>query len=98
SRHPDRPLSPGGESWREFLSRVRASLSWLAARHPGETVVVACHGGIIDGSLVEFLGVPDLGTGMDLRTSHASLTSWEHHGRRWRLSGYNDASHLARMA
>jgi probable phosphoglycerate mutase len=92
---PDRPLSPGGESWRQFLGRVRSQLCRLAARHPGQTVVAATHGGVIDGSLVCFLRVPDLGAGLDLRTAHTSITEWQVEGGRFRLGRYNDHAHLA---
>ena len=94
SKAPDRPLSPGGESWRQFLGRVEEQLRWLARSHRGETVVIAGHGGIIDGSLVAFLGVPSLGTSLDLYTSHASITEWEERSGRWRLARYNDHAHL----
>ncbi|HEX6476892.1 MAG TPA: histidine phosphatase family protein, partial [Acidimicrobiales bacterium] len=47
---PDRPLSPGGESWSGFLRRVDMTLRAVVDRHEGETVVVACHGGVVNGS------------------------------------------------
>jgi probable phosphoglycerate mutase len=91
---PDRPLSPGGESWSGFQRRVDTSLRALADRHTGETVVVACHGGVVNVSLVAFLGARD-GIRLDLRTRNASITEWEREDRRWRLLRYNDSAHLA---
>jgi broad specificity phosphatase PhoE len=38
---------PGGESYAEFRARVLGGLSRLAARHPGETVAVVTHSGVI---------------------------------------------------
>ena len=38
---PCQPIAPGGESWTGFVRRVAAMLDVLAARHPGELVVVA---------------------------------------------------------
>jgi hypothetical protein len=35
------------------------------------------------------------GARLQLRTHHASLTTWEIDEGRWRLLGYNDAAHLA---
>ena len=35
----------GWETWREMGVRVQRALDSLVERHPGETVVVACHGG-----------------------------------------------------
>jgi hypothetical protein len=34
------------------------------------------------------------GARLGLRTHHASLTTWEVEHDRWRLLGYNDATHL----
>ena len=55
---PDRPLSPGGETWLEFLDRVEEALYKVAEAHPGELVVISSHGGVVDSSLIRFLGLP----------------------------------------
>ena len=39
---------PGGESTRQFHSRVMDAVYRLVAAHPGETVVVVTHGGVLD--------------------------------------------------
>lgn len=93
-RTPERPLSPGGESWLDLLQRAVASLTALARRHAGELVVVVTHGGVIDSSLVRFLGLPEDGAAYSFRTWNASMTEWEHTGRRWALVHYNDTAHL----
>jgi probable phosphoglycerate mutase len=95
---PDRPLSPGGESWSAFRRRVDVTLRALADRHAGETVVVACHGGVVNASLVAFLGLAHDGTGLDLRTRNTSITEWEREDGNWRLLRYNDSAHLATAA
>ncbi len=92
---PDREFAPNGESWSEFLSRVGRSLRALADRHPGETVVVACHGGVIDGSLSVLLGLPPRGGLSGLASAYASMTEWSVRDGSWRLLRYNDAGHLA---
>jgi probable phosphoglycerate mutase len=93
---PDRPIAPGGESWTGFVSRVSTTLEQLAARHPGELVVVACHAGVIEASLLGMLPISGgrEGARLQLRTHHASMTTWEIDAGRWRLLGYNDATHL----
>jgi broad specificity phosphatase PhoE len=93
---PDRPIAPGGESWTGFVHRVEAALDAIAARHPGELVVVACHAGVVEASLLAKVPVAGGRTGarLKLRTSHASLTTWEVDAGRWRLLAYNDAAHL----
>lgn len=95
-RDPDRPIAPGGESWTGFVLRVAGTLESLVARHPGGLVVVACHAGVIEASLLSMLPVIGgrNGTRLQLRTRHASLTRWEIDEGRWHLAGFNDAAHL----
>ena len=90
-----RPIAPGGESWTGFVNRVSAALDALAARHPGGLVVVACHAGVVESSLLAKLPVVGglEGARMQLRTLHASLTTWEVDPSGWRLLGYNDGAH-----
>ena len=91
---PDRPLSPGGESWRELLDRAEEAMYRLAEAHPGELVVVSAHGGIIEASLVRFLGLPSNGGLVRFFPDNASMTEWAHTGSRWWLVRFNDAAHL----
>jgi probable phosphoglycerate mutase len=92
---PGRPIAPGGESWTGFVRRVADTLDAVASRHPGELVVVACHAGVVEASLLAKTPVVDGldGARMQLRTQHASLTTWEIDGAAWKLLGYNDGSH-----
>jgi 2,3-bisphosphoglycerate-dependent phosphoglycerate mutase len=39
---------PGGESARQLLERVSAALTEIVAEHPGATVAVVAHGGVLD--------------------------------------------------
>jgi probable phosphoglycerate mutase len=39
---------PGGESGTEFIARVLAALHDIALAHPGSTVAVVTHGGVLD--------------------------------------------------
>ncbi len=94
---PHQPIAPQGESWAGFVTRVAGTLDAVSADHPGQLVVVACHAGVIEASLlakVPVAGGSD-GARLQLRTRHASLTTWEVHDGRWHLVGYNDAAHLA---
>jgi probable phosphoglycerate mutase len=97
---PYAALSPGGESVADFLLRVGRALHRVAVDHAGCTVVVACHGGVVDGSLLCFLGLPLQRAGdVDLRTSNAAVTEWlveadPGQPLRWALRRYNDAAHL----
>ncbi len=91
---PHHPLAPGGESWIAFIDRAEAELMRLAREHPGALTLVVAHGGIIDASLIRFLGLPEHGSQIRLHAEHTSMTEWHHTGRRWRLVRYNDAAHL----
>lgn len=46
-RQPDF-APPGGESLLQLQARVVAAVSELAARHPGEQVLMVAHGGVLD--------------------------------------------------
>jgi probable phosphoglycerate mutase len=101
AHHPERPVSPGGESWAAFMARVAGALARIAAAHEGRTVVVVTHGGVVDGAFVHFLR---LGAGgylpAQFTTRHTALTHWQHRPRfdgttAWHLLGFNDATHLA---
>ncbi|MDQ2784410.1 MAG: histidine phosphatase family protein [Chloroflexota bacterium] len=100
ARDPYRPLAPGGESWAQFLLRVGTTLHRIAREHDGKTVVIVCHGGIIDGSMICFFGMNTQAIpAADLHTHNTSITHWEQRARagkapRWRLITYNDVAHL----
>ncbi|MGH9183426.1 MAG: histidine phosphatase family protein [Acidimicrobiales bacterium] len=97
---PYAPLSPGGESLAEFNLRVGRVLHRIAVDHTGRTVVVVCHGGIVDGSLSCFLGLPtQRARSFGTRCDNAGVTEWwaeigEGHPLGWTLHRYNDTAHL----
>ena len=91
---PSIPTAPGGESWTGFMARVVDALHDLTSRHAGDTIVVACHGGIVDASLLQLLGMGDQYVPARFVTVNASLTEWTRRRDRWRLVRYNDAAHL----
>jgi len=97
---PYAELSPGGESVAGFLLRVGRALHRVVAGHGGTTVVVACHGGVVDGSLICFLGLPLQRVGdLDLRSTNAGVTEWLVEAEKgkplhWALRRYNDIAHL----
>jgi 2,3-bisphosphoglycerate-dependent phosphoglycerate mutase len=98
---PHAPMAPGAESWVSFQQRVARALQALAEDHAGQTVVVACHGGIVDGSMVHFLDLP-VTDPRRWRVTNSSVTEWAHVAdpysevvqADWRLERFNDAAHL----
>ncbi|MGA2521192.1 MAG: histidine phosphatase family protein, partial [Acidimicrobiales bacterium] len=93
---PDAVVAPGGESWSSFVARASGALRRVAASHPGGQVVVVCHAGVIEASMLAFLPVAPGRGRLGLPTEHTSLTEWEAgaEGWPWRLVRYNDAAHL----
>lgn len=91
---PDSVVAPGGESWNSFVARASSAVTRLAQAHRGELVVIVCHAGVIESTLVEFLPVAPGRRRLRLPTEHTSLTEWELAGADWRLVRYNDAAHL----
>lgn len=85
---------PGGETIAEFDVRVGAALSATVAAHRGATLVVVCHGGVIDGVMRYALRTARTGL-FELHTKNTSLTEIvQIRPDRWRLLRYNDAAHL----
>jgi probable phosphoglycerate mutase len=91
---PERPFSPGGESWVTFTARVRQTMQRYAEEYAGQTVVAACHSGFIVLSILELFSIPRPGTRAFLNPTYTSLTEWHCSEKRWTLVRYNDSSHL----
>ncbi|MDQ3928697.1 MAG: histidine phosphatase family protein [Chloroflexota bacterium] len=98
-RQPFGRLTPTAESWGQFMLRVATTLHRIAHEHEGKTLVLVCHGGVVDGSLIGLLG---LGTfyrpSFVLDTKNTAITHWQHYEKdgvpRWQLVKYNDFLHL----
>jgi 2,3-bisphosphoglycerate-dependent phosphoglycerate mutase len=96
--NPFTPLSPGGESLADFRLRAGRALTAVVRDRAGQTVVIACHGGIIGAAMTTWLGLPAFGRFAELQIDNASLTEW-----RVPVSGrgiphlvrFNDVAHLA---
>ena len=100
TREPFRPLAPGGENWGQFMLRVATALDRIARQHRDKSVVIVCHGGVIEGSFVYFFGLNSLaGLPVRFNTHNTSITHWTHvspgdPSAPWRLMRYNDDAHL----
>ncbi|NJN19854.1 MAG: histidine phosphatase family protein [Oscillochloris sp.] len=96
---PLRPIAPDGESWGDFTLRVANALTRITNAHAGKSIVIVCHGGVIDSSFIHFFRMPGLVLPpTDFHTRNTSITHWELVDRRsrslWRLNSYNDVAHL----
>lgn len=97
---PYRPMAPGGENWGQFMLRVGSALDRIVREYVGKTIVLVCHGGVIDGSFLYFFKV-SAWTLPRARfyTRNTSITQWlqipsEKNELHWHLIKYNDAFHL----
>ena len=93
---PHRPIAPGGESLAEFQHRVGRALFAVADEAVGQSVLIVCHGGVIDGAFRSLLGYSHP---VGLFSLNTSITQFQRSAdgdgpHRWALVRYNDAGHL----
>jgi 2,3-bisphosphoglycerate-dependent phosphoglycerate mutase len=96
---PTRPIAPGGESWTSFVVRASDAVRQVARAHPGELVVAVVHAGVIESTMISFLGItPDVYRRGWLTITHASMTEWHWmpDDERWVLARFNDACGVPR--
>jgi 2,3-bisphosphoglycerate-dependent phosphoglycerate mutase len=85
---------PGGETIAAFQFRVGQAIRRTIDQYVDKTVVIACHGGVVDAALRLALKSPGTGA-FEIRTFNTSIT--ELHlvkDNLWRLIRYNDVGHL----
>lgn len=86
---------PGGETLAAFQYRVGAAVRRLIDTYPSKTVLVSCHGGVIDAVLRQALRTSPTG-GFTINTLNTSITELElDRPHRWSLRRYGDVAHLA---
>src|SRR5579859_3965957 len=75
---PFRPIAPGGEYWGQFMLRVGTALDRIIHLHEGKTIVIVCHGGVIDGAFQYFYRMPTLFfPPVRLYANNTSITTWQ---------------------
>lgn len=82
---------PYGEPRDEFRARVVDTIEGLAARHVGERIVVACHGGVINGYLAH---VVESALDTPFEIHHTSITTVRASGDLRRIVQINDYGHV----
>jgi len=53
-------IAPGAETWVEFALRAGTALNRITHEHEGKTIVIVCHGGIVDSSFLLFFVLSSL--------------------------------------
>lgn len=89
--------APGGEVLQDFYQRCVGSVARLAQRHPGQTVVIVAHGGVLDclyraGARVELQAARSWVLG------NATINRLIHSPQGFNLVGWNDDFHLAGLS
>lgn len=90
-RDPDFDID-GGESLRTFAQRIEAVLVDLATAHPGRTVVVVTHGGVLDVANRLCRGLA-LQAPRDFDIPNAGLNRLRFDGSRFELLAWGDVGH-----
>lgn len=89
---------PGGETVAAFQFRVGSAMRRTLDMYEGKTIVVACHGGVVDAVLRLALRAPGMGA-FQIHTLNTSITELQLvKPSLWRLNRYNDTAHLAGLA
>jgi broad specificity phosphatase PhoE len=71
--HIERGVAPNGESGSQFRARIEPCLREIIKSHPGQTVGIFCHGGVIRMILAILLELPLPRTNM-FEIEYASVT------------------------
>jgi broad specificity phosphatase PhoE len=84
---------PGGESYRDFRRRVLSAVDFIAARHPGQRVIVVTHAGVI-GQIVGALNGTRAACWEAFRPDNASLSVVEWADGTGKVRTFDDHDHL----
>lgn len=86
---------PGGETLASFQFRIGTAIRRVVDQHPDATVLVFCHGGVIDAALRNALKTVPTG-GFMVNTLNTSITELTlARPNMWSLRRYGDAAHLS---
>ncbi|HEY7348508.1 MAG TPA: histidine phosphatase family protein [Ktedonobacterales bacterium] len=92
---------PGCENWLEFSIRADAALNRIVREHAGKTIVVVCHGNVIEAAFSFFLGASGAPLlRFNVLAGHTSISHWQKEVpfpgflSEWLLERFNDRVHL----
>lgn len=86
---------PGGETLAAFQFRIGRAVRRLIDTHPDMTVIIACHGGVVDTVVRQALKATMTG-GFQIDTRNTSITELQlTRPNHWQLHRYGDSAHLA---
>jgi 2,3-bisphosphoglycerate-dependent phosphoglycerate mutase len=84
---------PGGESRRQFHTRVRDAFEEMVVKHAGRNLIVVAHGGVLTSLYRHIHGIA-LETAHPIPIANASYNRMRHDGRQWAIEVWSDTAHL----
>ena len=100
ARNIDAILPPGknqGETFRCFFERTTTAILGHAARHPGQSLALVAHGGVLECAYRAALGLP-LETPRDFKVHNASINRFVVKQGRLELVSWGEIDHLRQVA
>ncbi len=85
--------APGGETLNQFYARAIATATRLAARHPGQTIALVSHGGVMD-CLYRAASRVALDAPRSWQLGNASINRLLYTPQGFTLVGWSDSHHL----
>ena len=93
-RHHDPDFGPqGGETLREFSARAVDACTRIAAAHPGRSIAIVTHGGVLDCLYRAAVGI-ELGASRSWELGNAAINRLLYTPRGFTLVGWSDTAHL----
>ncbi|MGH8853502.1 MAG: histidine phosphatase family protein [Telluria sp.] len=96
ARDVDGVLPPGtnrGETFRAFFDRVTGAILAHAAAHPGRTLALVAHGGVLECAYRKALGLP-LETPRNFQVMNASINRFTVTAGKLMLASWGEVAHL----
>ncbi|QID18485.1 histidine phosphatase family protein [Nitrogeniibacter mangrovi] len=93
ARTPDAPFPGNGERLTDFAERIRTAFEDIARAHPGQTVLVVAHGGVLD-ILHRLASGRPLDAPRDFRIPNAALNWLRRDAHGWHIDRWADEGHL----
>jgi probable phosphoglycerate mutase len=100
ARDVDAVMPPGervAESFRQFYARAISAIREWAERHPGKTIAVVAHGGVLECAYREAVGM-QLDSPRDFQVKNASINRFTFSDGKLALTSWGEVEHLSLAA
>ncbi len=98
---PTTPLVEGGETFMHFRTRVGLFIEETVERHPEQTVIAVCHGGVVEAAFDHIFNIGPWRR-CEIWNTNTGVTHFEYvaipRREAWRLHFHNRIDHLAEVA